>query len=82
MARENKLDQSKEGKTHDPVLVPAENQGNFPEQGLGYNGVSIESETIKEFSPDLFGIQKFDGRLNSEKDISTDESELNREGFQ
>tara|TARA_B100000408_G_scaffold54316_1_gene41619 strand:- start:67 stop:627 length:561 start_codon:yes stop_codon:yes gene_type:complete len=82
MARENKLDQSKEEKTHDPVLVPAENQGNFPEQDRDYSGASIESETIKEFSPDLFGIQEFNDGLNSEKDISTDESELNREGFQ
>jgi hypothetical protein len=82
MARENKLDQSKEEKTHDPVLVPAENHGNFPEQDRDYTGASIESETIKEFSPDLFGIQKFNDGLNSEKDISTDESELNREGFQ
>ena len=82
MARENKLDQSKEEKTHDPVLVPAENHGNFPEQDRDYSGASIESETIKEFSPDLFGIQKFNDGLNSEKDISTDESELNRKGFQ
>jgi len=70
--------QSKEEKTHDPVLVPAENQGNFPEQDRDYSGASIESETIKEFSPDLFGIQEFGG-LNPEKDISTDESELNRD---
>jgi hypothetical protein len=82
MARENELDQSKEEKSYDPVLVPAENQGNFPEQDGGYNGASIERETIKEFSPDLFGIQEFDDGLNSEKDISTDEFELNREGFQ
>ena len=82
MARENKLDQSKEEKAHDPVLVPAENQGNFPDQDRDYNGASIESETIKEFSPDLFGIQEFDDGLNSEEDILTDESELNTEGFQ
>ena len=82
MARENELDQSKEEKAHDSVLVPAETQGNFPEQDQGYNGVSIESETTKEFSPDLFETQEFDDGLNSEKDISTDESELNREGFQ
>ena len=82
MARENKLDQSKEEGAHDPVLVPAENQGNFFEQDRDYSGASIESGTIKEFSPDLFGIQEFNDGLNSEKDISTDESELNREGFQ
>ena len=82
MAQENKLDQSKEEKTHDPVLIPAENQGNFPEQDPDYSGVSIESETIKEFSPDLFGIQEFNDGLNLEKDISTDGSEFNREGFQ
>jgi hypothetical protein len=82
MAQENKLDQSREEKTHDPVLIPAENQGNFPEQDRDYSGVSIESETIKEFSPDLFGIQEFNDGLNSEKDISTDDSEFNREGFQ
>ena len=82
MARENELDQSKDEKAHDPVLVPAENQGNFPEQDRDYSGASNESETIKEFSPDLFGIQKFNDGLNLEKDISTDESELNREGFQ
>ena len=82
MARENELDQSKGEKAHDPVLVPAENQGNFPEQDRDYSGASNESETIKEFSPDLFGIQKFNDGLNLEKDISTDESELNREGFQ
>jgi hypothetical protein len=82
MARENELDQSKEEKTHDPVLVPAKTQGTFPEQDRDYSGVSIESETIKEFSPDLFGIQKFNDGLNSEKDISTDDSEFNREGFQ
>ena len=76
MARENELDQSKEEKTHDPVLVPAENQGNFLKQYLD-SGTSIKSETIKEFSPELFGTQEFNDGLNSEKDISTDESELN-----
>jgi hypothetical protein len=63
-------------------LVPTETQGNFLEQGQGYNGVSIESETTKEFSPDLFEIQGFDDGLNPGKKISTDESELNSEGFQ
>jgi hypothetical protein len=82
MARENELDQSKEEKAHDPVSVPAETQGNFPEQDQGFNGVLIESETIKEFSPDLFEIQKFDDGLNSEKSISTDESEFIRERSQ
>ncbi len=82
MARENELDQSKEEKAHDPVSVPAETQGNFPEQDQGYNGVLIESETTKEFSPNLFEIQKFDDGLNSEKDISTDESEFIRERSQ
>ena len=82
MARENELDQSKEKKAHSPVSVPAEIQGNFFKQDQDYNRVSVENETTKEFSPDLFETQKFDGGLNSEKDISTDESELNREGFQ
>ena len=62
-------------------MVPAETQGNFPDQDQDYSGASIESETIKEFSPDLFGIQKFNDGLNSENDISTDESELNRGGI-
>jgi hypothetical protein len=82
MVRENELDHSKEEKAHDPVLAPAETQGTFPEQGQGYNGVSIESQTTKEFSPDLFEVQEFDDGLNSGKEISIDESELNREGFQ
>ena len=82
MARENELDQSKEEKAHDPVLVPAETEGNFSEKDRGYNGVSIESETIKEFSPDLFEAPAFDEGLNSEKDISTGESEFNSERFQ
>ncbi|HIN88963.1 MAG TPA: hypothetical protein EYN05_09965, partial [Nitrospinaceae bacterium] len=82
MARENELDQSKEEKAHDPVLAPVENQEKFSKQDRDYNGASIESETIKEFSPDLFGIQGFNDGLNFEKDISTDESEFNREGFQ
>jgi hypothetical protein len=82
MARENELDQSKEEKAHSPVSVPAETQGNFLEQDQGYNGVLIESETTKEFSPNLFEIQKFDDGLNSEKGISTDESEFTRERFQ
>ena len=82
MSRENELGQSKEEKAYDPFLVPAETQGNFPEQDRGYSGALIESETIKEFSPDLFGIQEFDDGLNSEEDILTDESELNTEGFQ
>jgi hypothetical protein len=79
MARENELDQSKEEKAHDPVLAPVENLEKFSKQDRDYNGASIESETIKEFSPDLFGIQGFNDGLNFEKDISTDESELNRE---
>ncbi|MBT5257979.1 MAG: hypothetical protein HOL75_03605, partial [Nitrospina sp.] len=82
MARENELEQSKEEKAHDPVLVPAETQGTFPEQDQGYNGVSIESETTKEFSPNVFKIQEFDDGLNSGKDISIDEPELNGEEFQ
>ncbi|HIF03382.1 MAG TPA: hypothetical protein EYQ84_08885, partial [Nitrospinaceae bacterium] len=82
MARENGLDQSKKEKAHDLVLVPTENQGNFPDQDRNYNGASIESETIKEFSPGFFGIQEFNDGLNSEEDTSTDESELNSEGFQ
>jgi len=82
MARENELEQSKEKKAHDPVLVPAETQGTFPEQDQGYNGVSIESETTKEFSPNVFKIQEFDDGLNSGKDISIDEPELNGEEFQ
>jgi len=64
MARENELDQSRVEKAHDPVLVPAETQGNFPDQDQDYSGASIESETIKEFSPDLFGIQEFNDGLN------------------
>ena len=82
MARENELDQSREEKVYDPILVPAENQENFPEQDRGHNGASIENEAIKEFSPDLFGVQKFNDGLNSKKNILTDESELNGEGFQ
>ena len=76
MERENELDQSKEEKAHSPVSVPAEIQGNFFKQDQDYNGVLIESETTKEFSPDLFEIQKFDDELNSEKGISIDESEF------
>ena len=42
----------------------------------------LETRRQRSFLPDLFGIQEFNDGLNSEKDISTDESELNREGFQ
>jgi hypothetical protein len=77
MARENELDQSEEEKAHDPVLAPVKSQKKFSKQDLGYSGASIESETTKEFYPDLFGFQEFNDELNSEKDVSTDESELN-----
>ena len=69
-------------KTHDSVLDPAESQGNFFKQARSYNGGPIESETIKEFSPELFEVPAFDEGLNSEKDISTGEFEFNSEGLQ
>ena len=68
--------------SHTPVFVSKENQENFPEQDRDYGGALIESETIKEFSPDLFGIQEFNDGLNSDNDLSVDESEHNRETFQ
>ena len=76
------MDQPTGEKAHDSVLGPAESQGNFFRQDRSYNGGPIESETIKEFSPDLFEVPAFDEGLNSEKDISTGESEFNSEGFQ
>ena len=79
---EHEVDQPTGEKAHDSVLDPAESQGNFFKQDRGYNGGPIESETIKEFSPDLFEVPAFDEGLNSEKDISTGESEFNSERFQ
>ena len=79
---EHEIDQPTREKAHDSVLGPAESQGNFFKQDRGYNGEPVESETIKEFSPDLFEVPAFDEGLNSEKDISTGESEFNSERFQ
>ena len=61
-----------------PILPPEK----FFKPKKNYNEKPIETEMIMEFSPNIFEAPVLDGGLNSEKDISADDSKSNNERFE
>ena len=76
------VDSSVRKKIDDADLTPVEGQENFSKSDQNYSGIPNQSDTIQEFSPDLFKTPELGKKLNPENDISIEEPEFKSEDFQ
>jgi hypothetical protein len=76
------VDSSVRKKKDDADLTPVEGQENFSKSDQNYSGIPNQSDTIQEFSPDLFKTPELGKKLNPGNDILIEEPEFKSEGFQ
>ena len=67
---------------HNPVLIPEGSQENIFKKETSDNTKPIESEMVKEFSPDQFKNTEFGRDLSLEKDNPTADPDSKTERFQ
>ena len=63
-------------------MLPTAQQENLSKQDQSLNKELPENEIVMEFSPDIFKAPLLDDELNSDKDISIDESISNGQGLE
>jgi hypothetical protein len=82
LASESEADFSVRKNADDADLTSVEGQEIFSKSDQNYSEMSNQSDTIKEFSPDLFKTPELGKKLNPGNDILIEEPEFKSEDFQ